>query len=117
MPGIMAKVEDIAEGKVHKNGRVQKIMTQSDVSRLQKGAEISRNILVNAGVRPETVITTKPRGAHPGGTAAIGEIVDKNLETQIKGLFICDASVLPVSPGLPPILTIIALSKKFVKRI
>lgn len=56
-------------------------------------------------------------GAHPGGTAAIGEAVNKNLETKIKGLFVCDASVLPTSPGLPPILAIIALSKRFARKL
>ena len=45
-------------------------------------------------------------------TAKIGEIVDSNLETDIKNLFVCDASVLPISPGKPPILTILALSKR-----
>ena len=52
------------------------------------------------------------RGAHPGGTAKIGEIVDSNLETEISNLYVCDASVLPISPGKPPILTILALSKR-----
>jgi choline dehydrogenase-like flavoprotein len=60
-------------------------------------------------------MTTKIRGAHPGGTAAIGEVVNKNLETRIKGLFVSDASVLPTSPGLPPIVTIVALAKRLSK--
>ncbi|MBU4608864.1 MAG: GMC family oxidoreductase, partial [Methanobacterium sp.] len=40
--------------------------------------------------------------------------VDENLETKIKGLFVADASVLPLAPGAPPILTIIALAKRLV---
>jgi choline dehydrogenase-like flavoprotein len=39
-------------------------------------------------------------------------VVDSNLETEIPNLFVCDASVLPISPGKPPILTILALSKR-----
>jgi len=57
------------------------------------------------------------QGAHPGGTAAIGEVVDTNLETKVSGLFVCDASVLPAAPGLPPMLTIGALAKYLGKKL
>jgi choline dehydrogenase-like flavoprotein len=62
-------------------------------------------------------VVSKPGGAHPGGTAAIGQVVDKDLQTRIENLFVCDASVLPTSPGMPPILTIVALSKRLGKRL
>ncbi|UCD10333.1 MAG: hypothetical protein JSU79_11190, partial [Dehalococcoidales bacterium] len=42
-------------------------------------------------------------------------IVDKDLQTEVNNLFACDASVLPEAPGLPPILTIVALAKKLAK--
>jgi choline dehydrogenase-like flavoprotein len=113
MLGVMTKIEDDCVGRVYKDGFIEKTVTSKDLSRLKKGADVSREILIQAGANPRSVIITKVRGAHPGGTAAIGEVVDKNLETKIKGLFICDASVLPFTPGLPPIVTIIALAKKF----
>lgn len=115
MLGIMAKIKDNSRGKVHKDGTLEKTVTPEDLFKLNKGAALSRKILINAGVNPKTILTTKIRGAHPGGSAAIGEVVDKNLKTKIKGLFICDASVLPESPGLPPIVTIIALAKRLSK--
>ncbi len=68
------------------------------------------SILEKAGVDPTTMTSTVFRGAHPGGTAAIGEVVDKNLKTEIDGLYVSDASVIPVSPGKPPILLILALA-------
>jgi choline dehydrogenase-like flavoprotein len=117
MLGIMVKIDDEFRGKVHKDGSIEKKVTASDLAKLRKGADISRKILIKAGADPKTILTTKIRGAHPGGTAAIGEVVDKNLETKIKGLFVCDASVLPKTPGMPPIVTIIALAKRFAKRI
>ncbi|MFH1338847.1 MAG: FAD-dependent oxidoreductase [Candidatus Omnitrophota bacterium] len=117
MLGIMVKIKDDCLGRVHKDGLIEKTITSNDIFGLNKGADIAKEILINAGVDPKTVMTTKIRGAHPGGTAAMGEVVNENFETKIKGLFVCDASILPTSPGLPPIVTIIALSKKFVKNI
>lgn len=47
-----------------------------------------------------------------GGTAAIGRVVDTDLRTEVDGLYVCDASVLPETPGMPPIMTIVALAKR-----
>ncbi len=73
--------------------------------------------MVKAGVEPGSIVVSKVQGAHPGGTAAIGEVVDQNLETKVSGLFVCDASVLPIAPGLPPMLTIGALAKYLAKKL
>ena len=48
-------------------------------------------------------------------TAPIGKVVDENQETKITNLFVSDASVFPSPLGMPPILTIVALSKKLAK--
>lgn len=117
MLGIMVKIKDDCLGRVHKDGTIKKTITSDDLSKLNKGVSIAKEILIDAGADFKTIMTTKIRGAHPGGTASIAEVVNKNLETEIKGLFICDASILPTSPGLPPIVTIIALSKMFAKRL
>jgi len=41
-----------------------------------------------------------------------GRVVDEGLQTEVDNLFVCDASVFPTSPGMPPILTIVALAKR-----
>ena len=117
MLGIMVKIDDSFIGRVRRDGVIEKKATASDLSKLKKGANISKKILIEAGADPGSIITTNIRGAHPGGTAAIGEVVDKNLQTKIKGLYVCDASVLPKTPGMPPIVTIIALAKRFAKEL
>ena len=109
---IMVKTADEAKGYVNANGDVVKINTIKDIRYLAEGVATAGFILEKAGVDPTTIASTLYRGAHPGGTASIGEIVDSNQETEIKGLFVSDASVLPISPGKPPILTILALSKR-----
>lgn len=114
--GFMVKIPDEMSGYVDLDN-VVKENTLQDVRFLAEGAALAGSILVKAGVNPDTLVSTHPRGAHPGGTAAIGSIVNNNLETGIKGLFVSDASVLPVAPGAPPILTIMALAKRLAKHI
>ena len=109
---IMVKTADDAKGYVDDDGDVVKINTIQDIQALAEGVATAGFILEKAGVDPSTIASTLYRGAHPGGTAPIGKIVDSNQETEIDGLFVSDASVLPVSPGKPPILTILALSKR-----
>ena len=109
---IMVKTADECKGYVDDDGDVVKINTIQDIRYLAEGAATAGFILEKAGVDPSTIGSTVYRGAHPGGTAPIGKIVGSNQETEIEGLFVSDASVLPVSPGKPPILTILALSKR-----
>ena len=73
--------------------------------------EIAKEILANMGAEQNSFVVSKPQGAHVGGTATIGTVVDGYLETKVRHLHVCDASVLPKAPGMPPILTIVALAK------
>lgn len=115
--GMMTKIIDERGGRVYADGKVSKPATVADQARLRKGSERCKEILVKAGADPKSIAVSKVQGAHPGGTAAIGEVVDRNLETKITGLFVCDASVLPTAPGLPPMLTIGALGKYLAKEL
>lgn len=115
--GIMVKMSDESSGKVTAGERFDKRPTLLDAAVLNDGSRMAEKVLVEAGVKKKNIIFTKARGAHPGGSCAIGEVVDENLETSIRGLYVCDASVLPVSPGAPPIVTIISLAKRLAGRI
>ena len=114
---IMVKTADECRGFVCDDGDVVKINTINDIRYLAEGVATAGFILEKAGVDPNTIGSTVYRGAHPGGTAPIGKIVDSNQETSIEGLYVGDASVLPISPGKPPILTILALSKRLADHI
>jgi choline dehydrogenase-like flavoprotein len=113
--GIMTKIADEPVGRVYPDGRVSKPVTERDWARLREGASIAGDILVKASADSRSIASSKPQGAHPGGTAAIGKVVDSDLQTEIDNLFVCDASVLPTAPGLPPILAIVALAKRLAK--
>jgi len=110
--GIMTKIKDDSIGSVTEKERFFKIPSSYDIVKLNRGSDIAKQILIKAGVKKTSIFVTKPRGAHPGGTAAIGKVVDSNLKTDIDNLYVCDASVLPESPGAPPIVTIMALAKR-----
>ncbi|MEM3078084.1 MAG: GMC family oxidoreductase N-terminal domain-containing protein [Nitrososphaerales archaeon] len=112
--GLMVKIADEPAGMV-KTSSVEKHLTKKDMNLLLRGKKIAEEILLTAGADPESIIATFPRGFHPGGTAAMGKVTNKNFETEFNGLFVCDASLLPEAPGAPPILTIVALAKRLAK--
>lgn len=109
---IMVKTPDECKGYIHTDGFVRKENTIEDIRYLAEGVATAGFILEKAGVDPTTIGSTVYRGAHPGGTVQIGKALDSNLESEIPNLYVCDASVLPISPGKPPILTILALAKR-----
>jgi choline dehydrogenase-like flavoprotein len=115
--GVMIKLKDDVSGGVFPNGRISKPMTEHDRPRMRAAEEVCRRILLEAGARPETIFTTPLRGTHPSGTVRIGMLVDENLQTEVQGLYACDASVFPEALARPTVLTIIGLAKRLVKHI
>jgi choline dehydrogenase-like flavoprotein len=112
---IMAKIRDDLDGMININEIISKPLTKDDLYKLNKGKAISRKILYNAGARD--IWHAVAGAAHPGGTCGIGCIVDKDLHTEYKNLYISDASVIPEPWGIPPVLTIICLARRLSKQL
>jgi choline dehydrogenase-like flavoprotein len=110
--GMMTKIRDERTGQVTRGGKIFKNVTEQDKAKLDEAYEINKQIIIATGANPETIFRTAYESGHPACTAAIGEIINRNQESQIKGLFVSDASAFPTPLGLPPILTIVALSKR-----
>jgi choline dehydrogenase-like flavoprotein len=115
--GIMVKVRDETAGEIHAGLSFSKPITATDRKKLNKGAGIIRQILCEAGAKDDSILVLKPSGAHPSATCRIGEVVDANLETRIRNLHCCDASVLPSALGAPLMWTIAALGKRLSKHL
>jgi choline dehydrogenase-like flavoprotein len=115
--GIMTKARDELNGRVNLDGTISKPITYEERWKLDKGATIAEKILKRAGADPDSIFSTPVRAAHPGGTARIGEIVNTELETEIKNLYVCDTSIIPEPWGLPPVWTIIAFGKRLARRL
>jgi choline dehydrogenase-like flavoprotein len=115
--GVMIKLKDVISGGVFPTGKISKPLTNQDRPRLKIAEEMCRSILVEAGAKQDTIFTTPLRGTHPSGTVRIGTMVDTNLQSEIQGLYICDASTFPEALGRPTVLTIIGLGKRLAKHL
>jgi len=71
---------------------------------------------LQAGADPVSIFSTPIIAAHPGGTAR-SEVVNADLETEIKDLYVCGTSLIPKPSGLPPTLTAIAFGKRFASKL
>lgn len=110
--GIMTKIRDETNGEVLPDGTIRKELTPHDRRLLDKAHDINAKVLVETGADPDTIFRGMYEGGHPCCTTAIGKVVDTNLQTDIRNLFVSDAGVFAEPLGLPPILTIVALSKR-----
>ncbi len=113
--GVMIKLKDEVSGGVFPDGKISKPLTPRDRERLAQAEAICHKILIEAGAKRDTLFTTPLRGTHPSGTVRLGEMLDDHLQTEIPGLYVCDASVFPEALARPTVLTIIGLAKRLSK--
>jgi hypothetical protein len=113
--GVMIKLRDELSGHIDDRGRISKGLTDSDRRRLDAAEQTARRILTTAGCGPDTIIRSPLRGTHPSATARIGDVVNRELETAVRGLYVCDASVFPEALGRPTVLTILALARRLAR--
>jgi choline dehydrogenase-like flavoprotein len=116
----MIKLKDEVSGAVQaqKHGfTISKGLTANDRQRLAEAEAVAGRILRQAGCDPNTIFTTPLRGTHPSGTVRLGAMLDNNLQTEISGLYVCDASVFPEALARPTVLTIIALGKRLARHL
>jgi choline dehydrogenase-like flavoprotein len=115
--GVMIKLKDEVSGGVFPDGKISKPLTASDRERLGMAEAVCHRILIESGARPDTIFMTPLRGTHPSGTVRLGDMLDGNLQTEVQGLYVCDASVFPEALDRPTVLTIIGLARRLAKHL
>jgi choline dehydrogenase-like flavoprotein len=115
--GVMIKLKDSISGGVFPNGKISKPLTEDDRTRLKMAEEVCQRILIEAGARSDNIFMTPLRGTHPSGTVRIGEMLDNNLQTEVKGLYVCDASAFPEALDRPTVLTILGMGKRLARHL
>jgi choline dehydrogenase-like flavoprotein len=115
--GVMIKVRDEVSGEVRPDGGLAKGLTRGERTRLEAAEEQAHRILLEAGCRKDTLISTPLRGTHPSATARLGTLVDTHLATRVPGLHVCDASVFPEALGRPTVLTILAFGERLAEHL
>ena len=113
--GVMIKLKDEVSGRIDDRGRISKGLTPADRQRLDLAEAVAADVLRRAGCDPRTVFTTPLRGTHPSATVRIGAAVDAGLETEVRGLYVCDAAVFPEALARPTVLTILAFARRLAR--
>lgn len=106
---VMVKIKDELGGQIGPRW-VNKGLTDADHHRLATGTALARDILLAAGA--QNVFNSHHFAAHPGGGAKISDLVDNNLTTEVNGLYVCDASVIPEPWGIAPSFSLMCLGHR-----
>lgn len=112
---IMIKLADTGQGTVRpmRAGAtiVRKPFTQRDEERVRDAVARCTDLLVRAGAPKASISVGMRNAGHPGGC------VPYPAAGLPDGLLVADASLLPRSLGKPPMLTIMAFSKRVVQSV
>lgn len=116
MVSLMIKMADEEQGTVERKA-LRKTLTKRDHEILRQGVDDCKEILLAMGAKEEDIILGTINSGHPGGMLPLTASEADTLHNSRlpDNLYVADASLLPQSLGLPPILTIMALAKRISK--
>ena len=118
LPGLMIKPADSEQGKVcAKRGRLDKALGDRDRQRLAEAETLGRQILVEFGVGPASIVTGTLNAGHAGGMLPLTATDARTLRPGRlpQNLYVADASLFPHSLGNPPILAVLALARRMAR--
>jgi choline dehydrogenase-like flavoprotein len=113
--GVGVLVREGLGGGLQEDGRYYKQLKKEDLKKLEKGENVARKIIRNAGGKH--IFKCPLSAALVGGAIRIKEHLDANLQTEYRNLHVCDASVIPENVKVAPTLTLICLGKYLANRL
>jgi choline dehydrogenase-like flavoprotein len=92
-------------------------LNDRDRDKLAEAVDLASEILLRFGVEKEEIFLGTLNAGHPGGRLPLGEREATSLhpESLPENLYVADATLLPVSLGNPPSLTIMALARRIAR--
>ncbi len=113
---LMIKLADVEQGTVMQR-KMKKTLTDLDRQRLQQGVDDCRRILLRMGAKEQDIFLGTLNAGHPGGMLPLTAAEANTLHSPLlpDNLYVADATILPQSLGLPPILTIMAVARRISK--
>lgn len=114
---LMIKMADDSEGSSELRA-IHKGITEADRIRLKRGVRQCRQILRRMGIPKEETFLGILNAGHPGGMLPLNSHTKESLHDPRlpENLYVADSTIFPESAGLPPILTIMALSMKVAEK-
>jgi choline dehydrogenase-like flavoprotein len=107
--GITVMAHDEVGGGLSADGRYHKTLDAAVFDKLAHGEKAARAILEHAGAGDIFKAPMFSGGAL--GTLRVGSDVDARLETSVRGLHVCDGSLIPENGRVAPTLTLLCLAK------
>jgi len=113
--GVGVMVKESLGGELRDDGTYHKQLQDEDLLKLEKGADVARQIIEHAGGRK--LYRSSLTASHVGGSIQIRKHLDESLQTECSNLHVCDGSVVPETVMEAPSLTLICLGKYLADRL
>jgi choline dehydrogenase-like flavoprotein len=107
--GLTVMAHDQVGGGLSADGHYHKTLDAAVFDQLARGERAAREILRRAGADDVFKAPLFPGSAL--GTLRIGRDVDAGLQTRVRGLYVCDGSLIPEEGRVAPTLTLLCLAK------
>lgn len=113
---LMIKYMDEESGYVTPHS-VHKGVTESDRKVIDESVELCKDVLERMGVKRNEIFLGTLNAGHPGGMFPLTKNEAETFHNPMlpENLYVSDSSLFPRSMGNPPILTIMAMSKRIAK--